>query len=91
MNGGKIAGRITLIEETNQVSETFRLRKFVVQVDGPQPQEILCQCINQRCDLLNNFKVNDEVTVSFELHGKPFVKEGKTTYFTTVAVWDIRQ
>ena len=33
---------------------------------------------------LDNFKVGDLVTITFALNGRPFDKDGKTTYFTSV-------
>ena len=40
--------------------------------------------VGNRVSELDKFKVGDLVTISFALNGRPFEKDGKTTYFTSV-------
>ena len=40
--------------------------------------------VGNRVGELDKFKVGDLVTISFALNGRPFEKDGKTTYFTSV-------
>ena len=58
-----------------KVSDKFRKREFVL-TDNAQsyPQTILFQLTQDRCSLIENAKVGDEVTVHFLLKGREWRK-----------------
>lgn len=45
--------------------------------------------VGNRVNDLDNFKVGDLVTISFALNGRPFDKEGKIIYITSVTGYKI--
>lgn len=88
----KITGRITEIKESQQVSESFKKRNFVIEyTENPQyPEYISFELIQDRCDLLDNFQVGQDVEVSFNLRGRKWVNpEGETKYFNSLQAWRI--
>jgi hypothetical protein len=88
----KILGRIAEIKESQQVSETFKKRSFVVEyTENPQyPEYITFELIQDRCDLVNGFQLGQEVEVSFNLKGRKWVNpEGETKYFNSLQAWRV--
>ena len=75
---------------TQQVSEKFRKREFVLEIqDGQYPQSVKFELAQDKCDLLNGFEVQTPLTVSFDLRGRAYDKNGQTLYFTTLSAWKI--
>ena len=88
----KVTGRILEMQETQQVSDTFRKRTFVLEyTENPQyPEYISFELIQDRCDLLDNFQPNQDVEVSFNLRGRKWINpEGVTKYFNSLQAWRI--
>ena len=89
----EIQGKLIDLSDTTQVTDTFRKREFVVEyADNPQyPEFVKFECIQDRCDLLNNFQVGQELTVSFNLKGRKWVDpQGNTKYFNSLQAWRIQ-
>ena len=75
---------------TQQVSEKFRKREFVLEIqDGQYPQTVKFELAQDKCDLLNGFQVGTPMTVSFDLRGRSYDKNGQTMYFTTLSAWKV--
>ena len=83
-----IQGKLHEIFDEQQVSEKFRKREFVLEYpDGSYTQFIKFQLTQDKCSLLDQYKVGDDVKVAFNLSGKPFTKNGTTMYFTNLSAW----
>lgn len=83
-------GKLHEIFDEQQVSEKFRKREFVLEIpDGAYTQFIKFQLTQDKCNLLDQYNVGDEVKVAFNLSGKPFTKNGTTMYFTNLGAWRI--
>ncbi len=75
---------------TQQVSEKFRKREFVLEIqDGQYPQQVKFQLTQDKSDLLNNFAVGTDLTVTFDLRGRGYDKNGQMLYFTNLEAWKI--
>ena len=86
----EIKGKIHKIFDTQQVTDSFKKREFVIDVqDGNYNQYIKYQLTQDRCDLLNNNKEGELVTVSFNIAGKEYQKGAETLYFTNLNAWRI--
>lgn len=79
-------GTLKAIFDTQQKTENFKVREFVLEIqDGQYPQEIKFQLTQERCNLVDQLGEGDEVKVSFSLRGRSYTnKEGKTLYFTNL-------
>jgi single-strand DNA-binding protein len=83
-------GRLHEIFDEQQVSEKFRKREFVLEVqDGQYPEHIKFQMVQDKTALIDPFKVGDEVKVTFNLRGRGFNKNGQMLYFTNLEAWRI--
>lgn len=87
----EVSGRIKMIDVTKEVgSSGFKKRDVVVTTDEQYPQSILVQFVQDKCDLLNNFQVNDNVKIDINLRGREWVNpQGETVYFNTIQGWRI--
>ena len=85
-----VKGRLHEIFDEQQVSEKFRKREFVLEVqDGQYPEHIKFQLVQDRTQLVDPYKVGDEVKVAFNLRGRGFNKNGSMLYFTNLEAWRI--
>jgi hypothetical protein len=85
-------GTIKLVFDTVQVSDRFKKREFVITETGsPYPQEVIFQLSQEKVDLVNEFKIGEEVEVSFNLRGRAWTnpKDGVTRYFNSLEAWRI--
>ena len=88
----KITGKILVINDTQQVSDTFQKRSFVLTyTENPQyPEYITFELLQERCSLIDGFQVEQEVEVSFNLKGRKWMNpEGETRYFNSLQAWRI--
>jgi hypothetical protein len=85
-----VQGKLHEIFDEQQVSEKFRKREFVLEIpDGAYTQYIKFQLTQDKCNVLDQYKLGDDVKVNFNLSGKPFTKNGTTMYFTNLSAWRI--
>ena len=84
--------RIKLIHQTQQVTEKFSKREFVVTdgLDTDYPQHILLQATRDKCGLLDQFNVNDMVDVAINIRGREWTSpQGEIKYFNSIEAWRI--
>ncbi|NLR92050.1 MULTISPECIES: DUF3127 domain-containing protein [Flammeovirga] len=87
----EVVGKVEKIMDTQQVSDRFKKREFVLLIqDGSYPQYIKFQATQDRCTLLDGFNEGDDIAVTFDLKGRPFDKGGETIYFTNLEAWRIQ-
>ncbi len=85
-----VQGRLHEIFDEVQVSDKFRKREFVLEIpDGSFTQHVKFQLTQDKCSVIDQYKIGDEVKVTFNLSGKPFTKNGTTMYFTNLQAWRI--
>ena len=56
-------------------------------VDGAYTQLIKFQMVQNNCEKLDGFNEGDDVKVTFNLRGREYTKDGKTSYFTNLDAW----
>ena len=87
-----IIGKIHAIFGEQQVSASFKKREFVLlSADNPAyPQYIKFEVIQEKCTLLDKFKVGDTVDISFNIKGREWRNpKGELVYFNTLDAWRI--
>ena len=87
-----LKGELKALQPVQQVSDTFKKRDFVVtDASGQYAQHIQFQVVQDRCSLLDKFKVGDQVEVTFFLRGREWTnpKDNTVKYFNTLDAWKI--
>lgn len=88
----EIEGKIKVINPEQQVSASFKKRDLVVTTEEQYPQHILINFVQDKCDLLNNYKAGEAVKVSINLRGREWVNpQGETKYFNDIQGWRIER
>lgn len=87
----KISGVVKVVKETQVISDKFRKREFVLtDASGMYPQDILFQLTQDKCDLGDTIKEQDQIEVSFNLRGREWTSpQGEVKYFNTLEAWRI--
>ena len=86
----EVKGNIKVINDTQVISEQFSKREFVVTTNDTYPQDILIQLTQDKCSLLDMFKVGQDVEVSINLRGREWTSpKGEVKYFNTIEGWKI--
>ncbi|MBF0278219.1 MAG: DUF3127 domain-containing protein [SAR324 cluster bacterium] len=88
----EIQAKIIELFETVEVSDRFRKREFVVEfAENPQyPEYIKFEMVQEKCELLDHFKIGDEIEVSFNLKGRKWNSpQGEVKYFNSLQAWKL--
>ena len=87
----EITGRLYKKFDVNQISETFKKREMVLEVqDGSYPQYIKFQLLQDRVSLIDNINEGDEIKLSFNISGREYKKPtGEVIYFTNLDAWRV--
>lgn len=93
----EVNGRLVEKYETQQVSDRFQKREFVLEIKstGATGYEfvdfIKFQSTQDKCSLLDQVNVDDTIKVSFNLRGRKWEKDGQVSYFTNLEAWRIEK
>lgn len=89
----EVKGKIVEIFQTQQVTDTFKKREFVLEfAENPQyPEFVKFEMIQDKCGLLDNYQVGNQVTISVNLKGRKWNDpKGGVKYFNTLQAWKIQ-
>lgn len=85
----EVIGKIKLVQEVIEKG-TFKSRNVIVTTDEQYPQHILVQFVQDKCDILNGYKVGESVKIGINLRGREWVNpQGESVYFNTIQGWNI--
>jgi hypothetical protein len=92
----EITGRVVDIFPVNQVSDKFRKREFVIEKKETGGAAVFIdyikfQLLQDKCDLINESFMNEEVRIWFNLKGNKWERDGKVNYFTNLDAWKIEK
>ena len=88
----EIVGKIKHIGPDQQVSASFTKRELVITTDEQYPQHILTEFTQDKCDLLDPYKIGESVKVHINLRGREWVSpSGETRYFNSIQGWRIER
>ena len=88
----QIKAKMLEIFKIQQVTNTFKKREFVVEyAENPQyPEFLKFELIQDKCDILDDFSIGQEVEVHFNLKGRKWTNpKGEIVYFNTLQAWRI--
>jgi hypothetical protein len=87
-----IKGKILELKDTVQVTDTFKKREFIVEyAENPQyPEFVKLELVQDKCDLIDNLSIGQEVDVHFNLRGRKWTDpQGEIKYFNSLQAWRI--
>ena len=79
------------IFEEKSYGDNFKKREIVITTNETYPQHLIIEFHQDKCDLLNNFKVGDDVEIGLNLRGREWKNpEGEFKYFNSIQGWRIK-
>jgi len=92
----EITGRVIDVMPVNQVSDKFKKREFVIEKKDTGGSSVFIdyikfQLVQDKCDLINESFLNQEVKISFNLKGNRWERDGRVNYFTNLDAWKIER
>ncbi len=87
----EITGKIKKIDEPKTFGASgFRKREMVITTNEQYPQMLMVEFVQDKCDLLNNFQVDQDVKISINLRGREWINpQGEAVYFNSIQGWRI--
>lgn len=87
----EVQGKIKQIGQTETFGTNgFRKREVVVTTQEQYPQHILIEFVQDKTDLLDKFKVGQDVKININIRGKEWNNpQGETKYFNSIQGWRI--
>lgn len=87
----EITGKVKKIFDT-QIKGSFSFREIVITTDDQYPQNIIIQFIQDKVELLDLYKIGDELKISINIRGREWINpQGETKYFNTIVGWRIER
>lgn len=81
------AGKLKWIGATQSFPSGFSKREFVVTTAADKyPQDLKFEVVKDKCSILDNFELEQEVQVSFDIRGNEY--NGK--YYVNLACWKLQ-
>ena len=87
-----VSGEIIEIYDVQVISDTFKKREFILKhAPNPEyPDFLKLEVVQNKTDLLDKYKVGQEVVVDLNLKGKKWEKGEKSGYFNSLQAWRIQ-
>jgi hypothetical protein len=89
----EVTGKVKVIGITQEVGTGgFKKRDIVVTTDEQYPQHISVQFVQDKCEVLDKYKIGENVTIDVNLRGREWTNaQGETQYFNTIQGWRINK
>jgi len=88
----EVKGKIKFIGSTQQVSDKFSKREIVVSTDEQYPQHISIEFNQDKCAILDKYRVGENVEVGINLRGREWTDpQGLIKYFNSIQGWNIKK
>jgi hypothetical protein len=90
----ELEGKLVEKFDTQQVSDAFKKREFVVETTEEGggrvfTEHIKFQLIQDKVSLIDPIQLNQNVKVAFNLKGRKWEKNGNVSYFTNLDAWRV--
>lgn len=86
----KITGKLHKIFETQVITDKFSKREFVLEIfNNTFANYPKFEFQNKNCSELDEFKEGQQIEIEFDIRGRAWTKDGKTSYFNTLVAWKI--
>ncbi len=89
----EVTGKIKKIDETKTFGNNgFRKRELVITTDEQYPQMLMIEFVQDKCDILDAYKLGDDIKVSINLRGREWINpEGQAKYFNSIQGWRVEK
>lgn len=92
----EVTGKLIAVNDTQNVSERFRKREFVLELSDDVNGNIYTnyakmQLVQNKCEIIDNYSVGDNLKVSFNIKGNKWERDGKVNYITNLDAWRIER
>ena len=90
----EITGKLVEIFDTVQINDSFKKREFVVEYseNSQYPEFVKFELFQDKAELIDGYKVGDEVEVAFNLKGRKWNDpKGGVKYFNTLQAWRLNK
>ena len=86
----EVQGKIKVIGNDEQVTDSFKKRQIVLTTEDQYPQDISIEFVQDKTELLNDFAVGQNVEIGINLRGREWINpEGVAKYFNSIQGWRI--
>jgi len=90
----EVTGKLLVKYETQQVSEKFKKREFVLELaeeinGNTYTNYAKMQLVQNKCEIIDRFKEGDLVKVSFNIKGNRWERDGRVNYITNLDAWRV--
>ena len=83
----ELTGKVKTVMEVQTFSSGFTKREFVVTTDEQYPQDIKFELIKEKTSLIDSYKENEPIKVSFNVRGNEY--NGK--YYVNLQAWRLEK
>lgn len=82
MDKGEIIGKVYFKSEVELIgANQMQKQVLVVETDAQYPQKLPIEFIKEKCDLLNNLQIGQQVKVSVNVRGNEYKDKNQVTRF----------
>jgi hypothetical protein len=82
MDKGEIIGKVYFKSEVELIgANQMQKQILVVETDAQYPQKLPIEFIKEKCDLLNNLQIGQQVKVSVNVRGNEYQDRNQVTRF----------
>ena len=84
------------VKNIDRIIDQFRKREFVIEKKESGGSAVFVdfikfQLVQDKCDLINESFLNEDVKIWFNLKGNRWERDGKVNYFTNLDAWKIEK
>tara|TARA_R110001606_G_C15383857_1_gene650742 strand:- start:360 stop:710 length:351 start_codon:yes stop_codon:yes gene_type:complete len=87
----KMKGVVERIFDTEQVSDKFKKRMFVINDQADKyPQSVSFQLVQDKVNIIDSLAEGQEVEVAFNIRGREWTSpQGEVKYFNSLEAWRV--
>lgn len=88
----ELQGTIKKISDLQTFSSGFQKKELVLLTEEQYPQPINIEFLQEKAEILSNFKEGDKVKISINLRGREWTSpQGEVKYFNSITGWRIEK
>ena len=86
-------GKLKRIHDEQIINERFKKREFVIETEEQYSQTLIFQLVQDKTNIIDNFKIGDKIEVYFNLRGREWQRDtdSEIRVFNTLDAWRIEK